>query len=305
MARCGDATCSCAILGGSGVRVTGGGTAGSPYFIEVDQAGQISVVDTSTIDLKMTPPSTEDNPAELTATLTAHLGDLMDVAKGVPANGQVLAWTGSQWAPVPPTTAAPNSIAAGVGITGDGSSGAPLKAVADSAGGLVVNPMGMALSATTAQRITNLENNRFDPQYCRCERTDSLTLVDATWTVPTSMNLGTTKKVGTRLTYGSGYITVLDTGVYAWETTATWATLSAQTSPFNRACQLQINDVGVRYGQTTHYLDAKSISGTTLSFTGTVACNANDKLRAAYYQNNPANASSSVVPNAFNVYRVA
>jgi hypothetical protein len=304
MARCNDATCNCVVQGGPGVSVQGAGTPGVPYLISVDQAGQINVVDTPTIDMALTSASDPNSPSELSATLTAYLHDLLDVAQGQPANGNVLAWNGTSWAPVPPTTSAPGAIAVSTGLTGDGSAGAPLKPVVDPSGGLAINTLGLAMSAATLQRLTNLEAVP-TPQYLRAERSDTLTLVDGTWTVPVSMNVGVTSHVGTRLTYAGGYITVLDAGVYAWETSCTWASLASQASPFNRSCQLQINDVGVRYGQNTEWLGNNVGSSAANSYHGTVTCKANDKLRAAYYQNNPANATSSVVPNAFAVYRVA
>lgn len=92
----------------------------------------IQVADTPTIDLTLFGRGNQNEPYLLQASATIELDELSNVNAPSPANGNVLGWNGTQWAPVPPTTAPSGAIAHGCGLTGDGSGGAPLAIAAGS-----------------------------------------------------------------------------------------------------------------------------------------------------------------------------
>lgn len=144
MARCGCAggTCSCVITGGGGIVVEGAGTETNPYVISGGGGGGgggvLTVQDTDTIDMQLAGTGTADNPYTLSANATVELGDLLDVNVDSPTDGYVLAWNGTTWQPVPPTTAPVGAIAVGDGLLGDGSSEDPLRLDPDATAGFVV-----------------------------------------------------------------------------------------------------------------------------------------------------------------------
>lgn len=150
MARCGCAgtSCSCVIQGGNGIEVEGAGTETNPYVISGGGAGGgggvLTVRDTQTVDLSLLGGGTEANPYLLSADATVALDDLTDVTAPNPANGNVLAWNGTAWQPVPPTTAPVGAIAVGEGLLGDGSAGDPVRLDPDAISGFVV-PTGIVV----------------------------------------------------------------------------------------------------------------------------------------------------------------
>src|SRR5688500_829801 len=143
MARCGCAgtSCSCVIQGGTGITVDGAGTETNPYIISGGGAGGggvLTVRDTQTVDLGLLGAGTEANPYVLSADATVALDDLTDVTAPNPTNGNVLAWNGTTWQPVPPTTAPVGAVAVGEGLLGDGSAGDPVRLDPAALAGFVV-----------------------------------------------------------------------------------------------------------------------------------------------------------------------
>ena len=145
MARCGCAgtSCSCVIQGGTGITVDGAGTETNPYIVSGSGAGGggggvLTVQDTTTVDLGLLGGGTTANPYILSANATVALDDLTDVTAPNPADGNVLAWNGTTWQPVPPTTAPVGAVAVGEGLLGDGSSGDPVRLDPAALAGFVV-----------------------------------------------------------------------------------------------------------------------------------------------------------------------
>jgi microcystin-dependent protein len=150
MPRCGCSgadTCSCVIQGGSGITVDGAGTEINPYVITGSGAagGSLTVADTATVDLDLLGDGSEADPYVLRADATMGLDALIDVTAPTPADGYVLAWNGTVWQPVPPTTAPVGAVTVGTGLLGDGSSGDPVRLDPGSVAGFVV-PTGTVTS---------------------------------------------------------------------------------------------------------------------------------------------------------------
>lgn len=132
MARCGcsGSSCSCLIVAGSGVEVSGSGIESNPYVIDVvgsDIAGTLAVQDTATIDLTRTGSGSSADPYVISGVATVKMTDLTDTT-GAPATGDVPVFDGVNWGFAPPPTTPPGAVSATNGITGDGSAGAPLRA---------------------------------------------------------------------------------------------------------------------------------------------------------------------------------
>lgn len=132
MARCGcsGSSCSCLIVAGSGVEVSGSGIESNPYVIDVvgsDIAGTINVQDTATIDLTRTGSGSSADPYVISGVATVKMTDLTDTT-GAPATGDVPVFDGVNWTFAPPPTTPPGAVSATNGITGDGSAGSPLRA---------------------------------------------------------------------------------------------------------------------------------------------------------------------------------
>lgn len=150
MARCGCAgtSCSCVVQGGSGITVDGAGTETNPYIISgsggAGGGGVLTVRDTQTVDLGLLGAGTVANPYILSADATVALDDLTDVDAANPASGNVLAWNGTTWQPIPPTTAPVGAVAVGEGLLGDGSAGDPVRLDPAAISGFVV-PTGMVV----------------------------------------------------------------------------------------------------------------------------------------------------------------
>jgi hypothetical protein len=126
--------------------VSGSGQANDPFLISADVS--VGVVDNLIFDMTVNGTGTEADPWLLSVNFapTARLADFPDVADGAAATGQVLAWNGTQWAPAPPTTAAAGSVTHGPSLTGDGSAGAPMAVVPDTARGVQIAATGVGLS---------------------------------------------------------------------------------------------------------------------------------------------------------------
>ena len=133
MARCacGGSTCSCVVTGGSGIEVSGAGSAASPYIIDStgDFSGSIIAVSSDTVQMTASGEGTQANPLTISARATLEMIDLLDVNDpiGTPAEGEVPVWTTDHWEFKAPASAPPGTINRGAGLLGDGSSGAPLQ----------------------------------------------------------------------------------------------------------------------------------------------------------------------------------
>lgn len=133
MARCscGGSTCSCRVVAGSGVEVSGNGSSATPYVIDAtgDISGALIAISTDTLQLATTGEGTEANPMQISGRVTMEMTDLLDVADpATPQEGEVPVWTTDHWEFKLPTAAPPGAVNVGAGILGDGSSGNPLLA---------------------------------------------------------------------------------------------------------------------------------------------------------------------------------
>lgn len=128
---CGQDTCSCVIIAGDGIVITGGGTTASPMVIEAtlpDFATLLRVVDSATLTLRLTGGSGLDDPLTLQGSTSIRVEDLEDVNDpGGPNVGEGLFFQsdGTWKFAAPPVTPA-GSVNVGTGISGDGSVGSPL-----------------------------------------------------------------------------------------------------------------------------------------------------------------------------------
>lgn len=131
---CAGASCGCLIEGGAGVLVSGVGSATNPYVITGQSTGipgLIKVTDTASLDLTLGGSGSSVDPFVLSGTARQSLTGLSDVNDpGGPVNGEVPVWVSTptgHWEFRPPAAAAPGTVAVGTGLSGDGSSGAPLR----------------------------------------------------------------------------------------------------------------------------------------------------------------------------------
>lgn len=128
---CGSgASCSCKVSAGSGVTVSGSGTAVDPFVISASV--HFTVTDNAQFDLTLTGSGAVGDEYNLAVTYksTARLQDIPNVNAPAPTNGQVLAWNTatSQWVAQAPTTAPTGAVTHDTSLSGDGSVGNPLGA---------------------------------------------------------------------------------------------------------------------------------------------------------------------------------
>jgi hypothetical protein len=146
--KCCGPTCACKINAGSGVTISGSGTANEPFVITANM--QLAVQDNSTFNLTLTGDGSAATPYSLTVAYaaTAKLDDLPDVVAPTPTNGQVLGWDSatSKWTNRAPTTAASGSVQHDTSMLGDGSAGTPLQINEDPARYLATVAAGLGLS---------------------------------------------------------------------------------------------------------------------------------------------------------------
>lgn len=101
--NCAGQSCGCLVTGGSGIQVTGQGTAANPFVvtnIASDLATAFTVSDTTTLDLVLTGGGTNLDPFILQGNVTAKLQQLSDVNNpgGNPTAGQVPTYVGTSGA---------------------------------------------------------------------------------------------------------------------------------------------------------------------------------------------------------------
>jgi hypothetical protein len=163
MARCGcsGSTCSCKVVGGGLVNVSGSGSAANPYTISVEQA--FAVNDTSTVDLTMSGTGSAGDPYTITADAAIDMVDIVDFDDSGGSAGDVVALQGDgTYALNPPSTASPGAINTGDGLSGDGSGGDPLELALDPNGGLTVGPSGLSSSAVM---LPSTKRARLDAEF--------------------------------------------------------------------------------------------------------------------------------------------
>lgn len=136
MARCscGNATCSCVITAGDGVTVIGNGSPTRPYEIAIDSANQnikdvLQVTDTPTLDLVMVGSGTTSDKVTIYGQTLTKMSDLRDVSDPEgPQTGDVPIWQASgHWEFRQLPSGPPTTVQVSDGLTGDGSSGTPVK----------------------------------------------------------------------------------------------------------------------------------------------------------------------------------
>jgi hypothetical protein len=151
---------------GTGIDISGSGTAADPFVIVADQV--FSVVDNSVFNLTLTGAGTGLNPWALQVAFaaTAKLDDLPDVNAPTPTNGQVLGYdTATQkWTPRAPTTAPTGAVTHDTTLTGDGSVGAPLGVIGNSDRLITTGAAGVGMTdygynQTTRQYTDDTDRN--------------------------------------------------------------------------------------------------------------------------------------------------
>ena len=137
------------VKGSGGVNVTGAGSAANPYIVTSEL--NIDAVDTATVDMTITGTGSVADPYLLSAVASLTLDDLTDVSTAGGTTGQVLArQSDGTYALVPPATVASGSTAVGNGLSGDGSSGAPLAVKLAPSSGLTLDGTGLKVSGAGA-----------------------------------------------------------------------------------------------------------------------------------------------------------
>lgn len=179
MAKCGcgssgGGSCSCRIVGGSGIIVTGAGTDTSPYVVVASGqniAGTIVAEDSSTVELSRTGSGSTGDPYVLRAELTANVSDLSDLQGTAPSNGNTIIYNGTKWVYAAPGTPVGAAVVVGAGLVGNGSLASPVRLNGSTFGGAELNTFGS--DSTVGARVY----------------TDANGLVRA---APTAANVGTT-----------------------------------------------------------------------------------------------------------------
>lgn len=143
------------IRAGSGISVSGAGTASSPFVVSAtitDFASSIAGVDTPTVDMSVVGSGTPQDPFLISANASitmAQLADWDDPAG--PALGDVPVWNGIAWEAAPPPTVPPGLVNTAAGIVGDGTLATPIKAAVSSTS--LTATTGLAVYVDTAGQL--------------------------------------------------------------------------------------------------------------------------------------------------------
>lgn len=133
---------------GRQIHVEGLGTPQDPLVISATTA--LSAQDNAVFNVILDGNGTLEAPWQLQIAFapTASLDDLPDVAVTGALNGYVLTYdsTSDTWKPGPPSTVPPGAVLHGNGLSGDGSSGAPLVPIGNAARFIAVTASGIGLS---------------------------------------------------------------------------------------------------------------------------------------------------------------
>ena len=135
MPSCGCAgnVCSCLIVAGDGISVTGTGTSANPYIVDATSStisGLLRVTDTPTLDLTLGGAGSDADPYNISGVVRVALTQLSDVNDPAgPATGEVPVWVAAagsvpaHWEFQQPPTTPPGAVTVGAGLLGDGSGG--------------------------------------------------------------------------------------------------------------------------------------------------------------------------------------
>lgn len=133
---------------GRHIELSGSGTPQDP--LTVSATTELSVEPNETFNLTLSGQGTLESPwlLEVRYASTSRFTDIGDVAIDNPDNGWVAAWdrAAQRWVAAPPAVVPPGTVYSGNGLTGDGSAGSPLTAVANGARYLQVTADGIGLS---------------------------------------------------------------------------------------------------------------------------------------------------------------
>lgn len=156
MARCCGGGCSCKIVEGVNVNVTGIGSAQDPFVIAADVDLTVQENDVFSVGLGGGGSTTSPWVLSVNFSPSAKLSDVPDVNALSPTNGQVLGWdnTTQRWTPRAPTTAPTGAVTHDTSLAGDGSVGSPLQVQESNTGGLTTT--GSGLSITDALRNSTI-----------------------------------------------------------------------------------------------------------------------------------------------------
>jgi hypothetical protein len=133
------------VKGSGGVSVTGSGSAANPYIVSTEL--NLQAIDTPTVDMTVSGSGSVADPYLLSAVALLSLDDLTDVNTAGATTGQVLArQSDGSYKLVPPATASAGTIAVGNGLSGDGSSGAPLAVKLAPSSGLLLDGTGLKVA---------------------------------------------------------------------------------------------------------------------------------------------------------------
>ncbi len=151
---CSGGSCQCLVTAGTGVAVTGAGTATNPYIITSTATleGAFTVVDTPTVDLAAVGSGTTEDPYVLTADATVAVEDLTDVDVTGLTTGYVLAWDGENWKAQAPPVAPAGATNTSGGILGIGSVEDPVRAAVSGVWGQG-SLVGLGSDSTRGQAI--------------------------------------------------------------------------------------------------------------------------------------------------------
>ena len=159
MARCGcsSGTCSCSIVAGDGIVITGAGSSSNPFVVN---GPAFDVADSATVDLSISGDGTVTTPYTISATVNMALDQLTDVNASAPVAGYLLTYQTSPapgWYAAVATSGTPGATLHDGSLIGDGTASNVLGVKIDPAGGITTT--GSGLFAPTYE-ITCLSTTR-------------------------------------------------------------------------------------------------------------------------------------------------
>jgi hypothetical protein len=148
MARCGcsSGSCSCLVVAGDGITVTGAGSQSNPFVIT---GTAVTVSDSATVDMTVSGSGTVASPYVLSASVNMVLDQLNDVIASSPVAGYLLTYQTSPspgWYAAVATSGIPGATLHDGSMTGDGSASNVLAVKIDPAGGLSITSSGLFVS---------------------------------------------------------------------------------------------------------------------------------------------------------------
>lgn len=133
MARCScsGSLCSCLVVAGEGMEVSGSGQANDPYLLSnTGIQGALAVQDSATADLALSGGGTQADPYLLTATARVRLfSDMLDMTPGQTADpgDTIIVQPGGTFDFGPPPVSPPGAVNTRGGIVGTGSVASPIE----------------------------------------------------------------------------------------------------------------------------------------------------------------------------------